>query len=169
MCFMLLGLIVGVVGAVVQASATAAQAQAQADYQNYQIELQNRQLEEEKDLAFIESANTEIQRRDAARRAWANNQAVTAGYLFGGESRSAEALDEYNERKLRTDVSLIRLENTYTNARIADQIALNNVTGMYAQWNANTTASAAWAGALTSSIGAVANYGASASRYGALA
>lgn len=169
MCFQIIGLIAGILGSFIQASAVSAQAQAQADYQNYQIELQNRQLKEEKDLAFIESANTEIQRRDASRRAWANNQAVMAGYTFGGESRSAEALDKYNERQLKTDVSLIRLENTYTNARIADQIALNNTTGMYARWNANVASKAAFGTAFVKSVGDIAAFGASQSRYGALA
>lgn len=165
MCFAVIGVIASIAGSVIQASAASAQANAQADFQNYQIEVQNRQLQEDKDLAFIEAKNTEIDRREAARRMVANNAAVTAGYTRGGENRSAIALDKYNDDKTRTDVSLIRLNNTYTNARIADQIAVNNVSGMYARWNASVTGAAAWGGAIASGLGSIANYGQSVSRY----
>lgn len=166
MCFQIIGVIASLAGSLIQASATAAQAQAQADFQQYQIDIQNRQLQEDKDLAYIDSKETEIDRREAARVARAHNQAVTAGYTLGGESRSAQALEKYNDEKLRTDVSLLRLNNTYINARIADQIAVNNTTAFYARWNAKTTSAAAFGGAIFAGLGAFAKLGASQNKFG---
>lgn len=166
MCFQIIGVIASIAGSIIQASAISAQAQAQADFQNYQIEVQNRQLQEEKDLAYIESVNTEITRREKARQMSANNAAITSGFLMGGTSRSVDALEAYNKEKLRTDVQLLRLNNQVINQRISDQIAVNNVSGMYARWNAKTTASAAWAGALFSSIGSIAKVGVTQNAYG---
>jgi hypothetical protein len=148
MCFEILGVIASLAGSFISASAQAAQAQAQADFQNYQIQVQNRQLQEEKDMAYIDARNTEIARIQKARALAANNAAVTAGYLMGGESRSADALQSYNDAALKKDISLLRLNNVYVNQRIADQIAVNNVAGEYARWNAGVTGQAAFAGAI---------------------
>ena len=163
---MILGLIASLVGSFISAGAQSAAAQNQAAWTKYETDIKNRQLEEEKDLAFIEAAERNRQVRAAYEQQRARNLAVATGNTGGGESRSLSALQTYNQQEANRQISFSNLRAATFGQRVADQMAINDGQAQFAQSQANITSGAAFAGAAVSSVGALARFGQTQAAYG---
>lgn len=132
--------LISAVGSGVQYAQASAAAQTEADFRNYQLGVQNRQLEEDRKLAELQALETENQRRDRAREIRAANEAFIAGSGVG-ESRSfLQGAAEAGDEALRKDITGIRLQGSVATGRITDQIAVNRVEAQFAQQRASMIA-----------------------------
>jgi len=144
---------VSAVGGAVQAGQASAAAESEAAFRNYQIEIQNRQLAEDKKQAEIQALQQENARQDASRRARATNEAFIASSGVGENISFLQGADVVAEKNLRTDVASLRLNAVIGQNRIADQIMVNKAEGQFATAKAGMTSQAAWTGAVTSTVG----------------
>lgn len=144
---------VSAVGGAVQAGQASAAAESEAAFRNYQIDIQNRQLEEDKKQAEIMGLQQENARQDASRRARAANEAFIASSGVGQNISFLQGADVVADENLRRDVASLRLNTTIGQNRIADQIMVNKAEGQFATAKASMTSQAAWTGAITNTIG----------------
>ena len=165
MCFQILGLIASIVGGFIQAGAQASAARSQAEWKEYEMGIKNRQLENEKHLAFIEAAERNRQINLAYEQQRARNLAIATGNLGGGESRSASALSVYNRQEADRQLRFSNLNVATFGQRTADQMSINDGQVQAAWAQANITSGAAFAGAAVNTFGALARFGQAQSAY----
>jgi len=144
---------VSAVGGAVQAGQASAAAESEAAFRNYQIEIQNRQLEEDRKQAEIQALQQENARQEASRRARASNEAFIASSGIGENISFLQGAEVAAEKNLRTDVASLRLNAAIGQNRIADQITVNKAEGQFATAKAGMTSQAAWTGAITNTVG----------------
>ena len=144
---------VSAVGGAVQAGQASAAAETQAAFRNYQIDIQNRQLEEDKKQAEIQGLQQENARQDASRRARAANEAFIASSGVGENISFLQGAETVADENLRRDVASLRLNTAIGQNRIADQIMVNKAEGQFATAKAGMTSQAAWTGAITNTVG----------------
>jgi hypothetical protein len=136
--------LVSAVGGFVQAGMASAAAESEAAFRNYQLEVQNKQLEEDRKMAELQALQTENARLLQARKIRAQNEAFIAASGVG-ESRSfLQGADVASEQNLRQDVANLRLTNVQTTSRIADQIAVNRAEGAFQTAKAGMTGQSAY-------------------------
>jgi len=140
---------VSAIGGVAQAGMTSAAAESEAAFRNYQIEIQNRQLEEDKKQAEIQALQQENARQEASRRARATNEAFIASSGVGENISFLQGADVVAEENLRRDVASMRLNAVIGQNRIADQITVNKAEGQFATARAGMTSQGAYIGAVT--------------------
>ena len=143
---------VSTIGGFAQAGMTAAAAESEAAFRNYQLEMQNRQLAEDKKQAEIQAIQQENARQDAARRARATNEAFIASSGVGENISFLQGADVVAEKNLRQDVASMRLNAAIGQNRIADQIMVNKAEGQFAIARAGMTSQAAYTGAAVNAI-----------------
>lgn len=144
---------VSAVGGIAQAGMASAAAESEAAFRNYQIEIQNRQLEEDKRQAEIQALQQENARQEAARRARAANEAFIASSGVGDNISFLQGAEVVADQNLRRDVASMRLNAAIGQNRIADQIMVNKAEGQFATVKAGMTSQAAWTGAITNTVG----------------
>jgi len=150
---------VSAVGGVAQAGMTSAAAESEAAFRNYQIEIQNRQLEEDKKQAEIQALQQENARQDASRRARATNEAFIASSGIGENISFLQGAEVVADQNLRRDIASMRLNAAIGQNRIADQIMVNKVEGQFATARAGMTSQGAYIGAITNTASnALGNY-----------
>jgi hypothetical protein len=141
--------VVSAVGGMAQAEMTSAAAESEAAYRNYQIEIQNRQLAEDKKQAEIQALQQENARQDASRRARATNEAFIASSGVGENISFLQGAEVVADQNLRRDVASMRLNAAIGQNRIADQIMVNKTEGQFATAKAGMTSQGAYIGAVT--------------------
>ncbi len=144
---------VSAVGGIAQAGMASAAAESEAAFRNYQIEIQNRQLEEDKKQAEIQALQQENARQEAARRARATNEAFIASSGVGENISFLQGAEVVADQNLRRDVASMRLNAAIGQSRIADQIMVNKAEGQFATVKAGMASQAAWTSAVTGTIG----------------
>jgi len=160
MCVSLLiaSALVSTVGGFVQAGAQAAAAEGEANWRNYQLEIQNRQLEAEKELTRIQASQAETNRLEEQRRTRARNEAFVAGsgILY---NRAFFDIEKESDKNVRKDIAALRLNEATTVSRIADQIAVNRAESSYMTQRAGLIGSAAYANAAFSGMSSMLSAG----------
>lgn len=144
---------VSAAGGMAQAGMASAAAESEAAFRNYQIEIQNRQLEEDKKQAEIQALQQENARQEASRRARAANEAFIASSGVGENISFLQGAEVVADENLRRDVASMRLNAVIGQSRIADQIMVNKAEGQFATAKASMTSQAAWTGAITNTVG----------------
>jgi hypothetical protein len=153
--FLIASTLISSVGGFVSASGQAAAAQSEAEWRNYQLDVQNRQLEDA-ELTRIQALEVENKRLDQSRRLRAANEAFLAGSGVG-ESRSfLQGVEPQGERALRSDVASLRLQSATQINRIADQIAVNKAEGQFARGSAAMAGNIAYTNAAFNAAGSIA-------------
>jgi hypothetical protein len=150
---MLASTAVSAVGGAVQAGQASAAAESEAAFRNYQIEIQNRQLEQDKKQAEIQGLQQENARQDASRRARAANEAFIASSGIGENISFLQGAETVADENLRRDIASMRLNTIIGQNRIADQIMVNKAEGQFATAKAGMVSQGAWTGAITNTIG----------------
>jgi hypothetical protein len=143
---------VSAIGGAAQAGMASAAAESEAAFRNYQIEIQNRQLEEDKKQAEIMGLQQENARQDASRRARAANEAFIASSGIGENISFLQGAEVVADQNLRRDVASLRLNTAIGQNRIADQIMVNKVEGQFATVKAGMTSQNAYISAATNTI-----------------
>jgi hypothetical protein len=155
MCVSLLvaSTLVSAVGGAVQYAQTSAAAESEAAFRNYQLDVQNKQLEEDRRLAELQALETENQRRDRAREIRAANEAYTAGSGVGENRSFLQGSGVAADAALRQDITNIRLQGSVARGRITDQIGVNRVEQQFAMQRASMIGSQAASSAIFGTIG----------------
>jgi hypothetical protein len=149
--------LIGTAGNFVGAAMTASAAAAENEFRQYQLDIQNKQLEQDQKLAEANAAQVEAQRRQEARRLRATNEAFLAGSGIGTSMSFLEGSDKAADRALRQDVASLRLNLATTTSRIADQIAVNKAQGMFSSFSSRLQATQAYTGAFFDSASLASN------------
>jgi len=144
---------VSAVGGAVQAGQASAAAESEAAFRNYQIEIQNRQLAEDKRQAEIQGLQQENARQEASRRARAANEAFIASSGIGENISFLQGAETVADENLRRDIASLRLNTAIGQNRIADQIMVNKAEGQFATAKAGMISQGAWTGAITNTVG----------------
>ena len=131
-------------GAIAGAAATSAAAQTENNFRQYQLNIQNKQLETDAKLAEVNASQVELQRREEARRLRASNEAFLAGSGVGTSFSFLEGSSVAADRALRNDVASLRLNLGVNTNRIADQIAVNRAEGQFSKARADQTSQSAY-------------------------
>lgn len=139
--------LIGTAGNFVGAAMTASAAQAENEYRQYQLNIQNKQLENDRKLAELNASQVENQRRQEARRLRATNEAFLAGSGIGQSMSFLEGADKAADRALREDVASLRLNLATTTSRIADQIAVNKAQSQFSSASARMQSTMAYTNA----------------------
>lgn len=139
--------LIGTAGNFVGAAMTASAAQAENEYRQFQLDIQNKQLENDRKLAELNASQVETQRRQEARRLRATNEAFLAGSGIGQSMSFLEGADKAADRALRQDVASLRLNLATTTSRIADQISVNKAQSQFSSASARMQSTMAYTNA----------------------
>lgn len=139
--------LIGTAGNFVGAAMTASAAQAENEYRQFQLDVQNKQLENDRKLAELNASQVENQRRQEARRLRATNEAFLAGSGIGQSMSFLEGADKAADRALRQDIASLRLNLATTTSRIADQISVNKAQSQFSSASARMQSTMAYTNA----------------------
>lgn len=107
-------------------------AQEEARHARYQMDVQNRQLEEEQQMLRLKTQQQEAERLSQANDLRSRNAAWQAMSGVDENYSYLEGIDPYNERMLAGDIGTLYLNQKYQGNRIADQIAVNRAQSAFA-------------------------------------
>jgi hypothetical protein len=139
--------LIGAAGNFASAAMTSTMAQTENEYRQYQLDIQNRQLANDRKLAELNASQVEIERRKEARRLRATNEAFLAGSGIGQSMSFLEGADKAADRALRQDVASLRLNLATTTSRIADQIAVNKAQSQFSSFSSRMQSTMAYTNA----------------------
>ena len=117
-----------------------------ARMQKFAIDQQNKQIQEEREIAKLQAQEAEVARLDEFRRQRAANLSAIAASGVGQNISFLEGIAPAEERALRTDLRNIRMGNLTQSNRLADQIRVNQLSRQVVGINARNQAIGAVAG-----------------------
>lgn len=111
---------------------TAKASSEEAKQTRFQMDMQNRQLEEEQQMMRLKTQQQEAERISQANDLRSRNMAWQAASGVDENYSYLEGIDPYNDRMLAGDLGALSLNQRYQTNRIADQIAVNRAQSAFA-------------------------------------
>lgn len=136
-------------------------AKANKKMQQYTLDVQRKQLNEEREIAKLQAQEAEAARLDEYRRTRAANQAAIAASGIGQNISFLQGIEPASEKALKLDLRNIRMGDIMQRNRIADQIKVNQMSRQVASINARNASIGAVAEGITGIASAVQTYDAS--------
>lgn len=127
-------------------------AKANKRMQQYTLDVQRKQMNEEREIAKLQAQEAEAARLDEYRRTRAANEAAIAASGIGQNISFLQGIEPASERALKLDLRNIRMGDIMQRNRIADQIKVNQMSRQVASINARNQA----IGAVAEGIGGIA-------------
>lgn len=127
-------------------------AKANKRMQQYTLDVQRKQMNEEREIAKLQAQEAEAARLEEYRRTRAANEAAIAASGIGQNISFLQGIEPASERALKLDLRNIRMGDIMQRNRIADQIKVNQMSRQVASINARNQA----IGAVAEGIGGIA-------------
>lgn len=127
-------------------------AKANKRMQQYTLDVQRKQMNEEREIAKLQAQEAEAARLDEYRRTRAANEAAIAASGIGQNISFLQGIEPASERALKLDLRNIRMGDIMQRNRIADQIKVNQMSRQVASINARNQT----IGAIAEGIGGIA-------------
>lgn len=126
--------------------ASISSAKANKRMQQYTLDMQKKQMNEEREIAKLQAQEAEAARLDEYRRTRAANEAAIAASGIGQNISFLQGIEPASERALKLDLRNIRMGDIMQRNRIADQIKVNQMSRQVASINARNQVIGAVAG-----------------------
>lgn len=134
------------------------QAEAQGEWANYNAEMQNRQITEQRELAAIAATEQETERLREYRRLKATAEAMSAASGVGQNMSFLEGADAYAKRVLEADLAALRLNTATADSRLATQIGVNRAQAGFTAGMAQAQATETAVRAGAQAVGSIGSY-----------
>lgn len=121
-------------------------AKANAKMQRYTLDLQKKQMNEDREIAKLQAQEAEAARLEEYRRQRAANQAAISASGIGENISFLQGIEPASERALKLDLRNLRMGEITQSNRIADQIKVNQLSRQAAGINARNQIIGAVAG-----------------------
>lgn len=133
-------------------------AKANKRMQQYTLDVQRKQMNEEREIAKLQAQEAEAARLDEYRRTRAANEAAIAASGIGQNISFLQGIEPASERALKLDLRNIRMGDIMQRNRIADQIKVNQMSRQVASINARNQTIGAIAEGVSGLVGAGQTY-----------
>lgn len=140
---MIASMVMSVAGSAMSAMQSGAAADSEAKWNQYNLQVQNQQLEDQKDMTRLQAGKVEADRLEASNAQRQRNLAFLASSGVDESMSFDQAIQPYNDKQTQRDVANLRLNSADTISRISDQIAVNNANITYGFQKADMTKQAA--------------------------
>lgn len=128
-------------------------AKANKRMQQYTLDVQKKQMNEEREIAKLQAQEAEAARLEEYRRTRAANEAAIAASGIGQNISFLQGIEPASERALKLDLRNIRMGDIMQRNRIADQIKVNQMSRQVASVNARNQTIAAIAEGVSGLVG----------------